>query len=106
MFDAFIHIDAADTKWVYEWRLQAERKMRQEKGKGMTDEQVIKFVDGCTYKMSLFPLRYTSTSSLTPDYPAYELYTETLRNGIFSDPGRQLRLIVGKTRRVESVHRI
>jgi D-glycerate 3-kinase len=32
---------------VYDWRLEQEAKMRQAKGKGMTDEQVINFVDGC-----------------------------------------------------------
>jgi pantothenate kinase-related protein Tda10 len=32
---------------VYGWRLQAEQKMRKDKGKGMTDEQVVRFVDGC-----------------------------------------------------------
>jgi D-glycerate 3-kinase len=52
LFDAFIHIDAEDTKFVYGWRLQAEQKMRKEKGKGMTDEQVVKFVDGCKFASS------------------------------------------------------
>jgi pantothenate kinase-related protein Tda10 len=49
MFDAFIHIDADNTKYVYHWRLQAEQKMRQERGKGMTDDQVVTFVNGCKY---------------------------------------------------------
>ena len=47
MFDAFLHIDAEDTRWVYAWRLEAEVKLRKEKGSGMTDEQVKNFVDGC-----------------------------------------------------------
>lgn len=37
------------------------------------------------------------------DYPAYELYTDTLRNGIFNDKGRQLRLVVGQDRKVKKV---
>jgi len=85
-FDAFIHIDAEETGFVYEWRLQQERALRQEKGAGMTDGEVIKFVDGY--------------------YPAYELYTEALRNGIFKGPGhqgRQLRLVVGRDRRVKQI---
>jgi len=50
----------------------------------MSDEQVIKFVDGY--------------------YPAYELYTSALRRGIFAgeqSKGRQLRIIVGRDRRVK-----
>jgi D-glycerate 3-kinase len=52
----------------------------------MTDEQVIKFVDGY--------------------YAAYELFTDALRDGIFTVQGlrgKQLRLIVGKDRRVKQV---
>lgn len=56
-----------------------------------------------------------------PDYPSYELFTETLRKGVFvpsttghdpasNDPanwkGRQLRLVVDKNRRVQEVIRI
>jgi D-glycerate 3-kinase len=40
------------------------------------------------------------------DYPAYELYTEVLRNGIFEERGKQLRLVVGKDRKVKEVHRL
>jgi hypothetical protein len=41
-----------------------------------------------------------------PDYPAYELYTQVLKNGIYPEPGRQLRLVVGKDRRVKDVIRL
>jgi hypothetical protein len=34
-------------KFVYEWRLQQEAALRASKGVGMTDEQVINFVNGC-----------------------------------------------------------
>ena len=39
--------DAEDTKFVYDWRLQQEAALRASKGAGMTDEQVINFVNGC-----------------------------------------------------------
>ncbi|KAB5577862.1 D-glycerate 3-kinase [Coniochaeta sp. 2T2.1] len=82
LFDAFIHIDAEDTEYVYEWRLQQERQLRAERGVGMTDEQVGRFVDAY--------------------YPAYELFSESVKRGIFPDrPGRQLRLVVGKDRGVK-----
>lgn len=90
LLDAFIHIDAEDTGYVYDWRLQQEAALRRDKGTGMTDEQVIKFVDGY--------------------YPAYELYTETLRAGVFANKkgkeGSQLRLVVGKDRKVKHVYEI
>lgn len=81
MFDAFIHIDAEDIEYVYEWRVQQEQQLRKERGTGMTDEQVVKFVDAY--------------------YPAYELFSDGVRTGIFSDrKGSQLSLVVGKDRMV------
>ncbi|KAL3418299.1 kinase mug58-like protein 1 [Phlyctema vagabunda] len=88
-FDAFIHVDAEETKFVYDWRLQQEAMLRREKGSGMTDEQVVHFVDGY--------------------YPAYELYTQQLRDGVFRGQGKkgaQLRLVVGKDRKVKHVYEI
>lgn len=90
VFDAFIHIDAQDTEWVYEWRLEQEEALRRE-GKGaMSVEQVRRFVDGY--------------------FPAYELYTDALREGVFKGreegAGRQLRLVVGRDRRVKEVIKI
>ena len=85
-FDAFIHIDAEDTEYVYEWRLEQEAKLRRDMGSGMSDEMVREFVDGY--------------------YPAYELFTDGLREGVLrgkSEPGAQLRLIVGRDRRVTDV---
>ena len=82
LFDAFIHIDAEDTEYVYEWRLEQERQLREERGVGMTDEQVVSFVDAY--------------------YPAYELFSDSVKRGIFPDrPGCQLRLVVGKDRGVK-----
>lgn len=80
-FDAFIHIDAQDTEYVYEWRLQQEHQLIRERGMGMTDEQVVKFVDAY--------------------YPAYELFSDGVRHGVLPHrPGGQLRFVVGKDRMV------
>ncbi|MCJ1401838.1 hypothetical protein MMC11_005055 [Xylographa trunciseda] len=85
-FDAMIHVDAEDTMFVYEWRLEQEASLRKKKGDGMTDKQVRNFVDGY--------------------YPAYELYTDRLRAGVFGpNSGKQLRLIVGKDRKVKEAIR-
>jgi D-glycerate 3-kinase len=89
MFDAFIHIDAEKTVYAYEWRLEQEAMLRRGKGKGMTDEQVIRFVGGY--------------------YPAYELFTDALRRGIFKgegSAGRQLRIVVGRDRKVKEAIQI
>jgi len=81
--DAFIHIDAEDTEYVYAWRLEQEAVLRRETGDGMSDDQVVRFVDAY--------------------YPAYELYSDGVRDGIFKGqrPGCQLRLVVGKDRSVQ-----
>ncbi|KAM3532871.1 hypothetical protein MY4038_003877 [Beauveria bassiana] len=87
LFHIFIHIDAQDTQYVYVWRAEQEEHLRLLKGDpnaGMTRDQVIRFVDGY--------------------YPAYELYTDGIRSGIFPDrPGCQLRLVVGPDRCVKQV---
>lgn len=127
MLDAFVHIDAENTQYVYDWRLQQEAALRAAKGTGMTDSQVINFVNGCKFcRLLNFPPAFILPSTLlywkgkqyvwnelgliaylTKDYPAYELYTETLRAGIFKDEkGKQLRLVVGKDRRVKSVQKL
>lgn len=95
-FDGLIHIDAEDHLYVYEWRSEQEHNLIKAKGSGMSDEEVKNFVDGY--------------------YPSYELYVDGLREGVFktlkkegsvSDwEGRQLRLVVGKDRKVKQVERI
>ena len=47
--DALIHLDAEDPMFVYEWRSESERNLRKSKGAGMTNEEVVNFVDGCMY---------------------------------------------------------
>ncbi|KAL2385321.1 hypothetical protein RJZ90_001391 [Blastomyces dermatitidis] len=96
-YDAFTD-DAEDTHFVYDWRQEQERNLLSTKGAGMTVEQVNKFVDGY--------------------YPSYELFTPTLRTGVFvpkhkpeqqrgsagddcSWKGKQLRLTVNRQRKVE-----
>ncbi|KAK7956921.1 D-glycerate 3-kinase [Apiospora aurea] len=82
MFDAFIHLDAEDLEWVYDWRLEQEVNLIRERGSGMTREQVVKFVDAY--------------------YPGYELYAPSLRQGVFADKlSCHLRLVVSKDRRVK-----
>lgn len=91
MFDGFVHIDAAEPLFVYEWRKEQEEELRRIKGSGMTEEQVQRFVDGY--------------------FPAYELYVEGLRRGIFhseqqQQQKRQLRIVVGADRKVREVLRL
>lgn len=82
--DILIHLDAADPSWVYQWREQQERVMRDTRGSGMTEDEVKRFVDGY--------------------YPAYELFTDRLRTGIFDGvKGKQLRLVIGDDRRVDEI---
>ncbi|KAL2891600.1 putative kinase mug58 [Ceratocystis lukuohia] len=85
-FGAFIHIAASDVMFVYEWRLQQERELRKERGIGMTDEQVVTFVDGY--------------------FPAYELYLSSLLRQYTPQPqksgttGHYLRILVDRDRSV------
>lgn len=91
-----------DTIYVYDWRLEAEEKLRERKGSGMTDEQVKIFVDGCESECCS-----SSLFTNTPDYPSYELYTDQLRQGTFpGQPGKQLRLVVSRDRKVQEVVRL
>ncbi|KAJ9650372.1 hypothetical protein H2198_010322 [Neophaeococcomyces mojaviensis] len=100
-FDGLVHIDAEDPLFVYAWRKEQEHNLIKAKGSGMTDEQVKEFVDGY--------------------YPSYELYVSGLREGMFKTlkqdnkidsagaddrKGCQLRLIVGRDRKVKEVIKI
>lgn len=85
-FDFFIHIDTDDVWNVYEWRLQQEHKLIAAKGSGMSDDQVRSFVDGYM--------------------PSYELYLDQLRQGLFKDRGRMVRVVLDKDREVERVEQM
>lgn len=85
-FDALIWLNAQDICFVYAWRLQQEHAMKLTLGRGMTDDQVIKFVDGYM--------------------PAYQLYIDGLMRGeVFAGKRgkRILRLDYGRYREVVSV---
>ena len=83
-----MHIDAEDLSYVYKWRQEQEAALREERGTGMSDEQVVEFVDGY--------------------FPAYELYSEGVRSGVLQGgkEGRQLRLVVRRDRKVREQHTI
>ncbi|KAH8696825.1 P-loop containing nucleoside triphosphate hydrolase protein [Phaeosphaeriaceae sp. PMI808] len=85
-FDFFIHIDTADLRNVYTWRLQQEHKMIEAKGTGMSDEQVRSFIDG-----------YMSS---------YEVYLDQLREGLFVDRGRQVRVVLDLSRGVDTLEEL
>jgi D-glycerate 3-kinase len=86
--DAMVWLNARDIKFVYIWRLQQEHAMKAALGRGMTDDQVKRFVDGYM--------------------PAYELYIDGLMRGdLFAEnPGRPiLRIDYGKNRDIEGVQK-
>ncbi|KAJ4318927.1 hypothetical protein N0V94_004157 [Neodidymelliopsis sp. IMI 364377] len=85
-FDFFIHIDTSDLHNVYTWRVEQEHKMIAAKGSGMSDEQVKAFIDGYM--------------------PSYEIYLDTLRQGLFRDEGRMVRVVLDKQRSVEKVEEL
>lgn len=91
-FDAFIYIDAMDPNWAYDWREESENVLRLTKGpeSAMSQAQVVEFVDGY--------------------FPAYELYAENLRKGVFRESedkaDKQLWLEVGEDRQVVKITRI
>ncbi|RDA82780.1 hypothetical protein CP532_0854 [Ophiocordyceps camponoti-leonardi (nom. inval.)] len=90
LLDVMIHVDSEDVECVYTWRQEQEdalRVDRRDPNAGMTPDQVLDFVDGY--------------------FPAYELYTQGIRSGVLPDrPGCQLRMIVGRDRKVKQVLRI
>lgn len=85
-FDFFVHIDTRELANVYVWRLEQEHKMIEAKGKGMSDEQVRRFIDGYM--------------------PSYEVYLDKLREGLFEEKGRMVRVVLDRQRRVEGVEEL
>lgn len=80
--DALIHLDTLNIGNVYHWRLEQEHAMIKRQGIGMSDEQVKQFIDAYM--------------------PAYYIYLDSLRAGIFPTSGRQLRLVLDEQRQVTS----
>jgi D-glycerate 3-kinase len=83
--DFLVHLDTDDLVNVYQWRIQQEHALRQRASESMSDEEVVRFVK-----------RYM---------PAYELYLDQLRRGIFdstlSDAGKgQLRVVLDQDRNI------
>ncbi|OAK99748.1 P-loop containing nucleoside triphosphate hydrolase protein [Phaeosphaeriaceae sp. SRC1lsM3a] len=85
-FDFFVHIDTNDLRNVYTWRLQQEHKMIEGKGSGMSDEQVRAFIDGYM--------------------PSYEIYLDRLREGLFQEKGRMVRVVLDKARGIETIEEL
>ena len=56
------------------------------KGSGMSDDQVKAFIDGYM--------------------PSYELYLDALRQGLFKDKGRMVRVVLDRQRSVEEVEEL
>lgn len=86
-FDCFVHLDTEDLSTVYTWRTQQEHALIKARGTGMTDKQVVAFVNGYM--------------------PGYELYSDGLREGFFkgseSRSGNrkvQLRMVLDKSRAI------
>jgi D-glycerate 3-kinase len=83
-FDYLVQLDTADLSTVYQWRIEQEHGLWEKRGSGMTDEQVIRFVEGYM--------------------PAYELYLSRLRSDPFFDrksgKGNHLRLLLNPDRTV------
>jgi D-glycerate 3-kinase len=90
-FHFFIHLDTDQLVNVYKWRLDQEHQLQLAKGMGMTDEEVIKFVQGYM--------------------PAYELYLDKLRRESFvpRESGgecTQLRILLDESRSILSIREI
>nr|XP_019042887.1 actin cross-linking [Kwoniella bestiolae CBS 10118]OCF21817.1 actin cross-linking [Kwoniella bestiolae CBS 10118] len=83
-FQAFVQVEPLSYNYVFKWRLQQEHGMKANNGgKGMTDEQVHKFVE-----------RYM---------PGYELWKEGIWNAGTGWEGRGLKLVFGSEREVVDV---
>lgn len=89
-FDYLVSLDTNDLRNVYRWRMHQESELRKRKGTGMTDEQVIEFVQGYM--------------------PSYELYWEALREGFYMDEGtsekKQLRILLDEHREMLEIKQL
>lgn len=85
--DILVQLDTDSLANVYRWRLEQEHAMLQRDGCGMTDSEVVQFIQGYM--------------------PAYELYLEGLRDGFFRQKNfrrglnsPQLQVLLGPKREV------
>ncbi|WYZ33922.1 hypothetical protein EsH8_I_000198 [Colletotrichum jinshuiense] len=60
--DAFLHLSTDQLANVYHWRLDQERALREKKGAGMTDAEVVQFVQGYMAAYELYLDRLTQES--------------------------------------------
>ncbi|TDZ28518.1 putative kinase mug58 [Colletotrichum spinosum] len=88
-FDAFLHLSTDQLVNVYHWRLDQERALREKKGAGMTDQEVVRFVQGYM--------------------PAYELYLDKLtQESFFAQEGgdkAHVRVVLDSKRKVLRVEK-
>lgn len=83
-FDDFVYIKTDTIDNVYTWRLQQEHALIQERGRGMTDAQVKRFVD-----------RYM---------PVYSLYYRAMCDNPVCAPGHNLELHIDLDRALSDCH--
>ena len=89
---------------MYAWRLEQEAGLRKAKGSGMTDDQVVEFVNGCTIN-KISSMGVLTQLMMKTDYPAYELYTEPLRALRANLSGiEKITLEIGRERKLKVVH--
>lgn len=87
---------AEDISYVYDWRLQQEVGTRLKSGgEGMTDQQVVEFVDG------YMPGRSSQVTFLVL-IVGYEIWSDTVSRGEFWK-GKSLELVLDKQRAVTKV---
>ncbi|VVT57724.1 uncharacterized protein SAPINGB_P005838 [Magnusiomyces paraingens] len=65
-FDVFVHLDAGDIGWVYDWRLEQEHKLIAERGTGQSDEQVREFINGYMSSYYLYVPRLRACNARGP----------------------------------------
>lgn len=81
LFDSFIYLSTSNLKNVYQWRIEQEHVLKLSNGGvGMTDEQVVKFID-----------RYM---------PCYLLYYDELIEHGYLKKGQNLQLVIDKDRKL------
>lgn len=85
-FDALVHLTTDDLANVYRWRLGQEKALREARGSGMTDAEVVRFIN--IYM------------------PSYELYLDSLNKGLFtpSSSGKpHIRVVLDPNRVVREI---